>query len=188
MRYSFSKERPILYSGAMVRAILSGNKTQTRRVVKGDWLFDGDESGCGWLPPACPHGLIGDQLWVRETFALWPEEGEGEGPGIAYRADDESFDPFTSYWRPSIHMPRWASRIALEITDVRVQQVQDISDEDILAEGVAEYAASLKLSTSPRLAWIHLWEAINGKRCDGRYGWHRNPWVWAITFRTIGEA
>lgn len=185
MRYVFSKERPILYSAPMVRAILSGEKTQTRRVIKGDWVFDGDESGSGWEAPTCPYGLPGDRLWVRESFALWPEQGEGEGPGIAYRADDESFEPFTSYWRPSIHMPRWASRITLEITGVRLERVQDISDGDILAEGVLGFGRSLGLNFSPRALWIHLWESINGERDEGRYAWDRNPWVYAIDFRRI---
>lgn len=213
------KERPILYSAPMVKALLSGAKTQTRRVVRapidfvgpggcngpyrddptcwgyadeyGDYhtLMPDGESSCDnscCIP--CPHGRPGERLWVRES---WQKSGLGWGNDlpvgkIHYRAtDDGEWKPYWGKWKPSIHMPRWASRLVLEITEVRVERIQSISDADILAEGIAEYAAALKLQGGPRLAWIHLWEAINGKRDGGRYGWHRNPWAWALTFRVL---
>jgi hypothetical protein len=196
------KTRPILYSSPMVKALLSGRKTQTRRVIFKDdsqhhmpWRCrdhwqDGDDI------LLCRHGKSGDRLWVRETTRLVGCCGfnvPGAELEIEYAADghrvrivrDEARPYKVFNTVPSIFMPRWASRITLEITEVRVQRIQSISDADILAEGIAEYARSLKLDPAPRLAWIHLWESINGKRDDGAYGWHKNPWTWCITFRRI---
>jgi hypothetical protein len=183
------KERPILFSGPMVRAILDGSKTQTRRVAKhplaqaavrinsykGQSEFDcifSDNTG-GII--CCPHGTPGDRLWVRETFAQGVEGCPG---GISYRADH--FDPkgdgpaHPMKWRPSIFMPRAASRILLEITDVRVQRLQEISDEDARAEGYDRSHAF------PREWFALLWERIHGPG-----SWHANPWVWTITFRRL---
>jgi len=138
-------ERPILFSAEMVRAILDGRKTQTRRIVKPQptgatsWLPHIEASG--FYPDkisakperlVCKYGQSGDQLWVRETWA------KGETAGVArYRATDPQCDDTTSglRWRPSIHMPRWASRITLRITDIRVERLQDISEDDARAEG-----------------------------------------------------
>jgi hypothetical protein len=190
------KERPILFSGEMVRAILAGKKTQTRRVVKLDVsnFFDPpncqDDKDAGWpitttregdtvkAATLCPHGQPGDRLWVRET---WGHNGCGNCP-IHYRADEpewknESLNP-NAKWHPSIFMPRCASRILLEITAVRCERLQEITREDASAEGVVSFD---ELSTVDRYAI--LWESINGKTPGKR--WEDNPWVWVIEFRRI---
>lgn len=158
-----SKERPILFSGPMVRAIIEGRKTQTRRIVKPQPTFDGkwwvhkgyacndEDEFRGGLPffSDCPYGHVGDRLWVRETWA------QVEGPPgvihvghVLYRADacDNSGKRWSSVrpgdpdgevrWKPSIHMPRWASRLTLDVTGIRAERLQDISEEDAIAEGV----------------------------------------------------
>lgn len=208
------RERPVLFSGPMVRAILEGRKTQTRRVVKlprwstGDWddfEYDGlealaicEETGCQATVP-CPYGQSGDRLWVREAFF---DHGDLDGAitrrdeRIEYRAepwdrmcDDKDAGP----WRPSIHMPRWASRLTLEITDVRVERVQAITREDAIAEGVFEADAAKELaarraiterrdSVGPRDYFRALWDTINAAR---GYSFESNPWVWALTFRVL---
>lgn len=148
------KERPILFSAPMVNAILAGRKTQTRRVVKplpswqvhsvcdpngaadpwAVWFHYPDTDRVGHLR-ACPYGVPGDRLWVRETFSYLGKKGRGP---IAYRANTSDGERVRvdSPWHPSIHMPRWASRLTLEITEVRVQRLQEISEEDAIAEGV----------------------------------------------------
>lgn len=137
------RERPILFSGPMVRAILEGRKTQTRRVLKNPddgvstTIEDGSPLYCDdggfWHPRPCPYGQPGDRLWVREAHQLSPD-------GPIYRAtarEHGTYEPGgAGPWRPSIHMPRWASRITLEITDVRVERVQEITEDDAIAEGV----------------------------------------------------
>src|SRR6185437_14349133 len=140
------KERPILFSGEMVLAILSGRKTQTRRVAK---ILDNvrveDGMAKGYLPGcpegfdvACPYGKRGDRLWVRETFGI-PDAPYSEEVKalVAYRADQgaQLAELNKYFWRPSIFMPRWASRLTLEIEQVRVQRIQEISSEDAIAEG-----------------------------------------------------
>ncbi|MBK5203891.1 MAG: hypothetical protein JJD98_00330 [Polaromonas sp.] len=213
------KERPILFNGAMVRALLDGSKSQTRRIVKGERASRGLESGW-YLKPygfvndrqfakaACRCGQPGDQLWVRET---WQHSNHHYGPAdqscaIFYRADywddphgmDGEKSPEGKYreWRPSIHMPRWASRITLEIVGVRVERLQDISYEDALAEGVSDMSALLHDEWKPlegesgndcarRLRWPQrlykqLWESINGKG-----SWDATPWVFVIEFRRL---
>jgi hypothetical protein len=173
-------DRPIIFSGPMVRAILEGRKTQTRRVIKPQptepantpWLKN------GWLEPSrCPHGQPGDRLWVKETFFdnRKYEAAVGFKIGVAqdydYKADHEVAPDSKVKWIPSIFMPRWASRITLEITDMRVQRVQDISEEDAKAEGV-DYPAEGPQS-SYRLAFSKLWDAIQLSRSkpDGAYAW-----------------
>lgn len=201
------KEHPILFSGPMVRAILDGHKTQTRRVAKemqelpyfeleevdgvGMLYSDAPTNYCGEVQMnsfrkeiRCPYGLLGDRLWVRETFRAWAQ-------GIEYRADDEE----SSGWTPSIHMPRWACRLILEITGVRVERLQDITLEDAKAEGIPEYIHELygdkdfseyDSDTFRNRTTIqnfhHLWDSINAKRC---FGWEANPWVWVIEFRRV---
>jgi len=140
-------EHPILFNGEMVKAILDGTKTQTRRLVRpqpniawsrgpvavinGRWASGGCVSDL-----QCPYGVPGDHLWVRETWALVPKNGPaGPEDYIAYRADGGSL-PERLVWRPSTCMSRWASRLTLEVTDVRARQVQDISENDVRAEGV----------------------------------------------------
>lgn len=230
------KERPILFSGSMVRAIQSGQKAQTRRVVNpvgndegfviidygnGGWPYRSDDGDStthtvkrgGKLyhdetPHACPYGQTGDRLWVRETWGLHSYGDEtnwlsASGAAItkdtlalwdlAYRAD---FGPMQDdcHWRPSIHMPRWASRILLEVTGVRVERLQDISEADAKAEGAdclitenctADQRELLAMplmddATPYRNGYALLWESING---DG--SWDANPWVWVIEFKRV---
>ncbi len=204
-----TKERPILFSGPMVLALLAGTKTQTRRLVKADVnslshpvLMDNEEPAYwAWSHThvVCPYGVPGDRLWVKETFhydnsayvaqykdAPWlgmPDAGNAE---TFYRASEKNPEIFPR-WKPSIFMPRWASRITLEVTGVRVERLNDISEEDAKAEGVtikmdAHVAAEIagKPWTPATMEYWHLWESINGKG-----SWALNPWVWVITFREL---
>ncbi|RTX65052.1 hypothetical protein DZA20_03345 [Pseudomonas aeruginosa] len=220
------KERPILFSGPMVRAILEGRKTVTRRVVKPqpDFLgsmvdpntpFETLDAGLH-ARITCPYGEPGDRLWVRET---WTDVNMCGAPALAYRADEDIRDlmeepgflddrgafnyddprvkpyPFACWyaeldqarWRPSIHMPRWASRILLEITAVRVERLQDISEKQALAEGVelegegvCWAGAAGTASDSPVESFRLLWELINGAG-----SWNATPWVWAVEFKRV---
>ena len=199
------KERPILFSAPMVRALLAGTKTQTRRAMKpqptefvggpGVTLQDGSPAPLIPLDDsvepygreiACPYGKPGDRLWVRET---WHDASSSLHSCALYRAD--GIDLHWDKWTPSIHMPRWASRITLEITSVRVERLQEISIEDAKAEGawgpddsivqkVADYFGTDIFSANPRKAFQMLWESINGPD-----SWAANPWVWAIEFRRV---
>ena len=202
------KERPILFSGEMVRAILEGRKTQTRRVVKptqstpkvaplrmepwiidGEWQEDDNGAPCwsGFHPDypgeakwfSCPYGQPGDRLWVRETWA----QHFGE---LRYRADEapDGYYHGAKGWKSSIFMPRAISRITLEITDVRVERVQEISEPDAEAEGITpEFPARAQdISGSDQRAFANLWDSINAKR---GYGWDANPWVWVVSFRRV---
>ncbi|MGY1490758.1 hypothetical protein ACW4YW_15230 [Methylobacillus pratensis] len=216
-------ERPIIFSAPMVQAILAGNKSQTRRVIKANfheiaerddgkpwpWRENLDLAEDYWYP--CPYGKIGDHLWVRETFQgpmLDEEQREQfrqdgseafQKPEFcAYRATDtlDAIDDDRNElgWKPSIHMPRWASRIQLEITDIRVERLQDCSEEDAKAEGadclvwsgIPGTAADLidwplrEVGNPYRNGYALLWEAING---DGT--WKANPWVWVIEFKRV---
>ena len=211
------KERPILFSGAMVQAILDGRKTQTRRVVNYDLasnLEDGwgkevqkietDDTPMGGLPVTewCPYGMVGDRLWVRETFALLSHDATQElnpmktdDGCLWFRADptdkhvwDCELDKWK--WRPSIHMPRWASRITLEITAVRVDRLQDITEADARAEGCNRIELGPfevggmpvhPMTSTYKEAFKGLWDSINGKRkvCT----WNDNPWVWVVEFK-----
>jgi hypothetical protein len=194
--------RPILFGGPMVRAILAGRKTQTRRVIR---YAHADGLGLWTAPPLggyfaehvfgacyaklapCPYGVPGDRLWVREAWAdhVGPF---GESRFALYRADgDERAGP----WRPSIFMPRWASRITLEVTAVRVERLQQISEEDAKAEGMEfdgtwwlggthPVKGTLQCWPTAAKAFERGWDSINGKRAP----WDANPWVWAIAFRS----
>ena len=199
------KEHQILFNAPMVRALLDGSKTQTRRVVKPqpEWIGQSgvlSYRGRVGLPHAlCPYGQLGDRLWVRETWARDDEDG-----GLCYRADigkggdaddwdRNRLDGVPRFrWRPSIHMPRAASRITLEITGVRVERLQDISEEDARAEGAnpipdpcdharracAEIGCSGPLPYS--VGFASLWQNINGLD-----SWASDPWVWVVEFRRI---
>lgn len=199
------RERPILFSGPMVRAILAGNKTQTRRVVKpweprpGSAAVPADVS---YLPDftcyrtACPYGQPGDRLWVKESFWGCDAPGWGDQPCVVY--DDEwhgkeyrpaAVRPWARKFGriPSIHMPRDCSRITLEITGVRVERLQAINHMDALAEGVGlnPSAAHVPMTTPageslPRAMFRALWEQINGPGA-----WDANPWVWVVEFRRL---
>lgn len=223
------KSRPIIFSGEMVRAILDGRKTQTRRVVKprgrlsrnlsadtvdvrhvfgNRWqeMFvpgrvDGlnpenlPVTGKAWMVD-CPYGTVGDRLWVRETWAPLPG-GRAEKPeDCMYRADP-MFKPsgpgdFAWIWKPSIYMPRWASRITLEITAVRVERLQCITEEDAKKEGITctmdacnrpiwgPHGPQIGFCGSPVDAYHGLWESIHGPG-----SWSLNPWVWVLEFKRV---
>lgn len=206
-----TKERPILFSAPMVRALLDGRKTVTRRALNAQALKNigyGVQLGeCHELPSEgplhpnsvsyyndfCPFGQIGDRLYVRETCfindyreAAVPE-GERADCEIHYRADgvpDFEGEEELIRWRPSIHMPRWASRILLEITDVRVERLQDISRADIRAEGLQCPPELASDDVSPNYrdwypaAWKELWNSTGGD-------WDANPWVWVVEFKRV---
>ncbi len=210
------RERPILFSGPLVRAILEGRKTQTRRVVKPQpYRYHGLQPMWGTSPDGhafgepglwrevgpdypdgdsddrrCPYGVPGDRLWVRETW--WPAfERTANGSGVVYRADylpptllDASIADQKT-WRPSIFMPRTASRLLLEVTDVRVQRVQEISVEDCIAEGCSTTLREHDAGVDLRRQYAELWDSINGKR---GFGWDVNPWCWCVTFRRLEAA
>jgi hypothetical protein len=179
------KEGPILFSGPMVRAILEGRKTQTRRVLKIQPRSDHEILYADMDTPEwrCPYGEKGERLWVKETFAVMSKAAfEARRPApysLRYKAD-----PDTSailHFRPSIFMPRWASRITLEITDVRVQRLKEISKEDAYAEGIPTDTESIRRNNYNEIkAYREIWESINGTG-----SWDLNPWVWAITFKKL---
>jgi hypothetical protein len=190
------KERPILFNGEMVRAILEGRKTQTRRIVKDCYLTGGPPED--YLLSRCPYGQPGDRLWVRETFA-WPNDqvtiyrANWREDAMRRGLDHIPKDDSGIRWNPSIHMPRWASRISLEITNVRVEQLNEISEEDAIAEGIdresGEYEGYFRdyrepdaITKNARLSYIGLWESINGAG-----SWDANPWVWVIEFQRVEE-
>ncbi|EKZ5664246.1 hypothetical protein REX01_003449 [Klebsiella aerogenes] len=249
-------ERGMIFNGEMVRAILDGQKTQTRRIMKvqpepsksrpGDFGFSSkklesmvhiSDFAPGNSPIAdyhlfiqehcCPFGAVGDRIWVRETWALLGNEdgccmdwndnlckGDEKTAARIYRAsceqrpgdyglwsipDNATWKPhtenekFEGAWRPSIHMPRWASRILLEITDVRVERLSAISEEDAIAEGVPPAGSLLPdyLGTfltpkgdfaTAKISFQRLWESIYGAE-----SWEANPWVWVIEFKRIEE-
>lgn len=161
------KERPILFSGAMVRAILDGSKTQTRRVCKLDVRGGMPQPELDSLLRCCPYGQPGDRLWVRETWAKTYVRQAG-AEWFVYATGDNRTD-YGGPWKPSIHMPRAASRITLEITGVRVERLGEISESDARAEGVQSVAE-----------FKELWASINGLG-----SWEANPWVWVVEFRRI---
>ena len=249
------KERPILFSGEMVRAILDGRKTQTRRIIKPQphWINENNSVAhigkkVGNVEYLCKYGQPGDRIWVRESYRIgsWDEEcevfaldycdgavkqwltpsaTETEDSGEVFERiwiaccdelRNKGVEPNYSGhymwlpgespldWKPSIHMPRWASRITLEITGVRVERLQDISGEDSVAEGFASVSKDgclfkygipdrdglpgtdndgwpwVEWDTNPVSAYKKLWESINGKG-----SWEENPWVWVIEFRRV---
>jgi len=248
------KERPILFNAEMVRAILDGRKTQTRRVVKsrykdeqiffdpkqyahwesrhperaatasiydaGDesfgpaWYFGHEDGGGGELSIQCPYGKPGDRLYVRETHHLlwflaedfyndmngepcsterWCQCGpdsDQDPPPVWYCADGEppELDTDALSWgekRPSIFLPKWASRITLEVTDVRVERVQDITEQGARAEGPPDVITDTWPTVAdyhPREAFAALWDSINAKR---GFGWKANPWTWVVEFKRV---
>lgn len=227
MMHSNSKERGMIFNAEMVRAILSGLKTQTRRImaiqpensklglrrviesknVRYNGKYFWSQSDAVGLKArskvfACPYGKVGDRIWVRETwqgplvdFELSddlrrnPEKYE-KPENCFYSADGvpapefyDADDNLRRCWRPSIYMPRWASRILLEITNVRVERLNDISEEDAQAEGVS---LSTHTITPPeavyRVGFSELWRSIYGDE-----GWKKNPWVWVIEFKRVQE-
>lgn len=234
------KERPILFNAEMVKAILSGRKTQTRRVMKDQPEVIPPEDECGvpgyWIPChagktmvrnemmtiACPLGMRGDQLWVREAFRMAksldthsPREVadlslsagyKNPWAPIQFEADGGRAGKWTEFdtppvvteagkLRPSLHMPRWASRIQLEITNVGVQRLQDISSGDAVREGICQLPASGRYCINPgdqyfggashsaTEVYSWLWESIYGEG-----SWQANPWVWVIEFKRVAPA
>jgi hypothetical protein len=206
-----TRERPILFSGPMVRALLAGAKTQTRRIVKdpprhwSEWLdVDGLWHPTGYteigpssrglfiwatllndgrvVPPRpSPYGVPGDRLWVKETFDAPP--GSDRIAEVAYRADCVRAGD-GGPWRPSIYMPRWASRITLEVTAVRAERLRSISEDDALAEGTLgiidpELPPSFRHGAVK--AFSVLWDSINYKTAP----WASDPWVWVVGFRVL---
>ncbi|MCK9209217.1 MAG: hypothetical protein M0P61_00135 [Ignavibacteriaceae bacterium] len=195
------KEHPILFSNEMVKAILEGRKTQTRRMNKldyinenpGRWKYAGIggleenpkhyfEISSGKHSVYCPYGKIGDQLWVRETF------GTDFFGTIYYKADD-LFVPVgaKAKWKPSIFMPRKASRIQLEIVNIVVERLNNISGVDCIAEGIDKELCKdynhdniFLDEEAAKEYYQELWEKINGKG-----SWEKNPWVWKIEFKRI---
>ncbi|HBR2557179.1 hypothetical protein AAHV58_06400 [Klebsiella pneumoniae] len=217
------KERGMIFNGEMVRAILDGRKTQTRRPIKwkqtrfteigeredgSNWPWSEDaEHTCDFWHP-CPFGAVGDRIWVRETWGVvshafsddglmidWVPDrpstaihempfGNGYYSGYAIYAadgdftwgDDDGYEDGRSCWKPSIHMPRAASRILLEITDVRVERLRSMSQDDARAEGVIAASGPMEAG----LAFRELWDSIYGEE-----SWKANPLVWVIEFKRV---
>lgn len=192
------KERPILFNTEMVKAILSGQKTQTRRALKTKTIellnaaikageTETFTSDMKYTNSFCPYGKVGDRLWVRETTKADYETADGlilsqfvadNEPVVYIGCEDPEFNNTIAHWdyprdtKPNIHMPRWACRLVLEITDVRVERLNDISEADTKAEGVASSNE-----------FENLWQSINGEA-----SWDDNPWVWVIEFKVVEGA
>lgn len=216
-------ERGMIFNGEMVRAILDGRKTQTRRIVKGadgavkfckEWDINGEEifvvlgekDHTGMNPVlgaiSCPFGAVGERIWVRETFRV--HSRATDVATLVYKASVRNSwteqthrvpvslcnKPATpEKWTPSLHMPRWASRILLEITDVRVERLNAISERDAQAEGVAKLRGGFwqhyqpgwtQHQLSARGSFVTLWKSIYGEE-----SWQSNPWVWVIEFKRV---
>lgn len=205
-----TKSRPILFSAPMVRALLDGRKTQTRRMVKPQPIQDAGGKVYRWISRGrdvnvehmnaamCPYGVPGDRLWVKhghwlkpasdltEAIAWSPEfpcavhrdyRGTWTSDIASPQSDIDKHGGFRK--RPSIHMPRWASRITLQVTSVRVERVQDISEADAVAEGMKPRPSEpYDCMDDPREQYRFLWDEINGKG-----SWESKPWVWVIEFR-----
>lgn len=188
------KETGMLFTSPMVRAILEGRKTQTRRVAKpvkhpdlGNLYTPGallrEHEPQHVINRACPYGQPGDRIYVRETFSQHPDWGQ-----LAFRADGEEFEDADGWlwgpkWMPSIHMPKALARIWLEVTGVRVERLQDISEEDAKAEGARFELASIDsvrigATASFLSGFRNIWESTGGD-------WDANPWVWAIDFKVL---
>ncbi|HBR3239146.1 TPA: hypothetical protein R7G80_005241 [Klebsiella pneumoniae] len=205
------KERGMIFNSEMVRAILDGRKTQTRRPIKwkqtrfteigeredgSKWPWSEDaEHACDFWHP-CPFGAVGDRIWVRETWQAIHDYCDENGhvderryarsiprhrgnywhPVYEEAWGNESREDREFPWRPSIHMPRWASRILLEITDVRVERLRSMSQDDARAEGVIAASGPMEAG----LAFRELWDSIYGEE-----SWKANPWVWVISFERV---
>jgi len=202
-----SKERPVLFSAPMIRAILEGRKTVTRRIVKPQpyladngehWIWDGKKCAAMWavtetpnLSDCCPHGQAGDRLWVRETFAhIWTDkERDWHCVYVADGIPEYLPKGEVIKWTPSIHMPRAYSRLTLEVVSVRVERLQQISAKDAKAEG-CEYRIQcgngMTTQEHDGTGWIdgyrQLWETLHGPG-----SWELSPWVWVIEFRRIEQ-
>lgn len=213
------KERPILMHARSINGIQEKRKSQTRRIIKNgphpegreneneiSWRYSDGHSGMGWYwweteyPDdgawllKCPYGEVGDRLWVRET---WCDHDHNLGGNLLYRANGEFLEDWTQRglkWKPSIFMPRWASRLTLEITGIRIERVQDISMADCLAEGIVQIPHGIlrvqvfglpdwpkeRYKISTREVFAELWDDTNGAGA-----WERNDWVWVVDFREL---
>lgn len=194
-------EKSILFSTPMVKAILDGRKTMTRRVIKQDivnscdidtdgTLLDYQDSDGDFINPVklCRY-KVDDILWVRETWCRGKaRNGDNK---VIYKADVETDLQPIHNWRPSIHMPKEAARIFLKVTNVRVERLQDITEEDAFKEGCIDYQCKIgdgkfedviEFDLTARDAFIDLWDSLNAKR---GYSWENNPWVWVIEFERI---
>lgn len=201
--------KPILFSGPMIRAILDGSKTQTRRWCMHSDTFErlvhgqGKAPECAGLLTRCGYGDVGDRLWVRETWRTrreWDSFSPRNIPlGIGsddpanypwfreqyvhYETNPENNGSLHGKVRQSIFMPRWASRITLEITGVRVERLQEISEADSKAEGCPGYVRFSRIDTPKCSDWYRLlWDSLNAKR---GFGWDVNPWVWVLEFKRV---
>ena len=195
------KERPTLFSAPMVLALLAGRKTMTRRIVHerhlvergGDPMDPRSAESVPWSGPS-PFGKPGDRLWVKETWrhGLPVDTSErsyrgGDTRTVLYRSTDGELLGLKKGWKPSIFMPRWASRIDLEVTEIRIECLQKITEEDAMAEGVATETDGIirgcvgGVFSSHRHAFAALWDRINGKRA----AWKSDPWVWVVSFRRL---
>lgn len=195
------KESPILFSTEMVQAIMADRKLQTRRVVKPQPTKCGSITHFAWgavtstnsMPVVsghateskCPYGKVGDLLWVRETF------GQGVSGKFYYKADKSIADKLVLSWKPSIHMPKAAARIWLRITNIRVERLHEITEEDAIKEGVMKlsdegfwkyYQSEPYWCHSAKRSFETLWYSINGEE-----SWNVNPWVWVIEFEVISK-
>ncbi len=180
------KERPILFSAPMVRALLAGTKTQTRRIIKPEWsrcLDLNDDDDREKARTGCPYGTVGDRLWVKETIRL-------DDHDVAVFGADGALTVITEWpWKrrvlTAIHTPRGASRITLDVTSVRVEQLQAITEADALAEGVApvlDLEGDCWTDGKAVTAYQYLWNEINGWDPNS---WDSNPWVWIVEFKCI---
>jgi hypothetical protein len=204
-------ERPIIFSGPMVKALLAGTKSQTRRVIKPQPKVEprheplvGEAWASGFVDVRCPYGEPGDRLWVRETWGLASSSGYLVDPTLNYRADgaQRCVAPEVIHagyvhrdgWRSPIHMPRWASRITLEVAGVRVERLHAITDVDAVAEGIERAAfggwageltgdgiTRVPMAT-PRCAFIGRWREIHSAK-----SWSENPFVWVIEFTRVAR-
>jgi len=190
-------EKPMLFSRDPVRRILDWTKTQDRRIIKPQPHKEAyavwDEWVQNKITNECPHP-VGSRVWVKETWRVRggrEYEYQKHQPSVVYRADADVIDDVSYEWRPSIFMPRWASRITLEITNVRIERLNKISEEDAVKEGVIceEIPTGIVCESTrieeyvpeaPSDAYIRLWESINGKG-----SWEKNPMVWVYEFRRL---
>jgi hypothetical protein len=221
-------ERPILFSTAMIKAILAGNKTMTRRVIKNMDLIQDVEDGIPYFEDEygdyhktatrCPYGFPGGLLYVRETTCIAPKnwaapddscipDYDGDLRSVSFKADGHSESAMRDYglkWTPSIHVPKWATRIWLEVKDIRAERLQDITPGDAIKEGIdldsdfanlcqnildncGSYSHDVEGNSSEIATFKKLWDSINGKpRKNGKdISWNSNPWVFAVSFDVL---